>query len=255
MLEAILARRTVFSEAAPLRPAGRRCSGDGRSANRCQPFAADRAGSLPRTGTRIARFARRAHRLLRSRRRPDMDALTLARWQFGITTVYHFFFVPLTLGLAWVVAGLQTAWYVTGDEVWKRLTKFWGKLFLINFAMGVVTGIVQEFQFGMNWSEYSRFVGDVFGAPLAIEALARLLPRVDLPRPVDLRLGQAAEEGAPRARSGSWPSARTSRPCGSSSRTPSCSSRWATRCATAARRWRASGRSSRTPTCSCSSRT
>jgi cytochrome d ubiquinol oxidase subunit I len=100
-----------------------------------------------------------------------MDALTLARWQFGITTVYHFFFVPLTLGLVWVVAGLQTAWYVTGDEVWKRLTKFWGKLFLINFAMGVVTGIVQEFQFGMNWSEYSRFVGDVFGAPLAIEAL------------------------------------------------------------------------------------
>jgi cytochrome d ubiquinol oxidase subunit I len=100
-----------------------------------------------------------------------MDALTLARWQFGITTVYHFFFVPLTLGLAWVVAILQTAWYVTGQEVWKRLTKFWGKLFLINFAMGVVTGIVQEFQFGMNWSEYSRFVGDVFGAPLAIEAL------------------------------------------------------------------------------------
>jgi cytochrome bd ubiquinol oxidase subunit I len=100
-----------------------------------------------------------------------MDALTLARWQFGITTVYHFFFVPLTLGLVWVVAILQTAWYVTGDEVWRRLSKFWGKLFLINFAMGVVTGIVQEFQFGMNWSEYSRFVGDVFGAPLAIEAL------------------------------------------------------------------------------------
>jgi len=100
-----------------------------------------------------------------------MDALTLARWQFGITTVYHFFFVPLTLGLAWVIAILHTAWHVTGLEVWKRLTKFWGKLFLINFAMGVVTGIVQEFQFGMNWSEYSRFVGDVFGAPLAIEAL------------------------------------------------------------------------------------
>ncbi len=100
-----------------------------------------------------------------------MDALTLARWQFGITTVYHFFFVPLTLGLAWVVAVLHTAWHVTGLAVWKRLTKFWGKLFLINFAMGVVTGLVQEFQFGMNWSEYSRFVGDVFGAPLALEAL------------------------------------------------------------------------------------
>jgi cytochrome d ubiquinol oxidase subunit I len=100
-----------------------------------------------------------------------MDALTLARWQFGITTVYHFFFVPLTLGLVWALVFFQTAWYVTGDETWKRLTKFWGKLFLINFAMGVVTGIVQEFQFGMNWSEFSRFVGDVFGAPLAIEAL------------------------------------------------------------------------------------
>jgi cytochrome d ubiquinol oxidase subunit I len=100
-----------------------------------------------------------------------MDPLTLARWQFGITTVYHFFFVPLTLGLVWVVAILETVWYATGNEVWKRLAKFWGKLFLINFAMGVVTGIVQEFQFGMNWSEYSRFVGDVFGAPLAIEAL------------------------------------------------------------------------------------
>ena len=100
-----------------------------------------------------------------------MDPLTLARWQFGITTVYHFFFVPLTLGLAWVVAGLHTAWYATGQEVWKQLTKFWGKLFLVNFAMGVVTGIVQEFQFGMNWSEYSRFVGDIFGAPLALEAL------------------------------------------------------------------------------------
>ncbi len=100
-----------------------------------------------------------------------MDALSLARWQFGITTVYHFFFVPLTLGLVWVVAGLETAWVATGDEVWRRLTKFWGKLFLINFAMGVVTGLVQEFQFGMNWAEYSRFVGDVFGVPLAIEAL------------------------------------------------------------------------------------
>lgn len=100
-----------------------------------------------------------------------MDPVTLARWQFGVTTVYHFFFVPLTLGLVWVVALLQTAWLVTGRDIYRQLTTFWGKLFLINFAMGVVTGIVQEFQFGMNWSEYSRFVGDVFGAPLAIEAL------------------------------------------------------------------------------------
>ena len=100
-----------------------------------------------------------------------MDTLNIARWQFGITTVYHFFFVPLTIGLAFVVAGFQTAWYRKHDERYLRLTKFFGKLFLINFAMGVVTGIVQEFQFGMAWSEYSRFVGDVFGAPLAMEGL------------------------------------------------------------------------------------
>lgn len=100
-----------------------------------------------------------------------MDALDLARWQFGITTVYHFFFVPLTIGLSVLVAGMQTAWWRTGNERWLRLTRFFGKLFLINFAMGIATGIVQEFQFGMNWSDYSRFVGDVFGAPLAIEGL------------------------------------------------------------------------------------
>jgi cytochrome d ubiquinol oxidase subunit I len=96
---------------------------------------------------------------------------TLARWQFGITTVYHFLFVPLTISLAALTAILETAWVRTGKEHYLRATKFWGKLFLINIAMGVVTGIVQEFQFGMNWSDYSRFVGDVFGAPLAFEAL------------------------------------------------------------------------------------
>jgi cytochrome d ubiquinol oxidase subunit I len=101
-----------------------------------------------------------------------MNALDLARWQFGITTVYHFLFVPLTLGTSMLTAIMQTAWFRTGDEKWLRATKFFGKLFLINFAMGVVTGIVQEFQFGMAWSDYSRFVGDIFGAPLAVEALA-----------------------------------------------------------------------------------
>jgi cytochrome d ubiquinol oxidase subunit I len=100
-----------------------------------------------------------------------MDPLTLSRWQFGLTTVYHFLFVPLTLGMGWFVAYMQTRFYQTRDEEYRRMTKFWGKLFLINFAIGVVTGIVQEFQFGMNWSEYSRYVGDIFGAPLAVEAL------------------------------------------------------------------------------------
>ncbi|MFB9834155.1 cytochrome ubiquinol oxidase subunit I [Actinoallomurus acaciae] len=100
-----------------------------------------------------------------------MNPLDIARWQFGITTVYHFLFVPLTIGLSALVAGLQTAWVRTGKPHYLRATKFWGKLFMINFAMGIVTGIVQEFQFGMNWSAYSRFVGDIFGAPLAIEGL------------------------------------------------------------------------------------
>ncbi len=100
-----------------------------------------------------------------------MEAVTLARLQFAVTTVYHFFFVPLTLGLSIIVAIMETLYVRTNNPIYKNMTKFWGKLFIINFAMGVVTGIVQEFQFGMNWSEYSRFVGDIFGAPLAIEAL------------------------------------------------------------------------------------
>ncbi|RRD48586.1 cytochrome ubiquinol oxidase subunit I [Arachnia propionica] len=100
-----------------------------------------------------------------------MDPVTIARWQFGVTTVYHFLFVPITIAMSMLVAVMQTIWVRTGQERFLRLTKFFGKLFLINFALGVVTGIVQEFQFGMNWSEYSRFVGDIFGAPLALEAL------------------------------------------------------------------------------------
>jgi cytochrome d ubiquinol oxidase subunit I len=100
-----------------------------------------------------------------------VDALDLARWQFAIVTIYHFFFVPVTIGLSAIVAGYETAWVRTANEHWLRLTKFFGKLFLINFAIGVATGIVQEFQFGMNWSDYSRFVGDIFGAPLAVEGL------------------------------------------------------------------------------------
>lgn len=99
------------------------------------------------------------------------DALTLARWQFGLTTLYHFIFVPLTLGMTLLVAILQTVWVRTGNLKYLRLTRLFGKIFLINFAMGIVTGIVQEFQFGMNWSNYSRFSGDIFGAPLAMEGL------------------------------------------------------------------------------------
>ena len=96
----------------------------------------------------------------------------LARWQFATTSVYHFFFVPVTIGLAFLVAILQTAWYRTDNPDYKRMTRFFGTLLLINVAVGVVTGLVQEFEFGMNWSTYSRYVGGVFGAPLAMEGLA-----------------------------------------------------------------------------------
>ncbi len=99
-----------------------------------------------------------------------MDVLTLSRLQFAVTGMFHFIFVPLTLGISILVAYMETRYVLSGDETWLRMTKFWGKLFLINFALGVVTGITMEFQFGMNWAEYSRYVGDIFGAPLAIEA-------------------------------------------------------------------------------------
>ena len=96
----------------------------------------------------------------------------LARWQFATTSIYHFLFVPVTIGLAFLVAVLQTAWHRTDNPDYKRMTRFFGTLLLINVAVGVVTGLVQEFEFGMNWSVYSRFVGGVFGAPLAMEGLA-----------------------------------------------------------------------------------
>ncbi len=99
----------------------------------------------------------------------------LARLQFALTSIYHFLFVPLTLGLAPLVAMMQTLWHRTHDDAWLRLTRFFGTLLLINFAIGVATGLVQEFQFGMSWSVYSNFVGGVFGAPLAIEGLAAFM--------------------------------------------------------------------------------
>ena len=99
-----------------------------------------------------------------------MDTIALSRLQFAVTSMFHFIFVPLTLGLSILTAYMETKYVRTGDEMYLRMTKFWGKLFLINFALGVVTGITMEFQFGMNWAEYSKYVGDIFGAPLAIEA-------------------------------------------------------------------------------------
>lgn len=100
-----------------------------------------------------------------------MDVVILSRLQFASTTIFHFIFVPLSIGLAFIIAIMETLYVVKGKEQYRKMAKFWGHFFLINFAVGVVTGILQEFQFGMNWSNYSRFVGDVFGAPLAVEAL------------------------------------------------------------------------------------
>lgn len=100
-----------------------------------------------------------------------MDIVSLSRLQFGLTIGYHFLFVPLTMGLVVIVAIMETMYVKTNNEVYLRMAKFWGKLFIINFALGIVTGITMEFQFGTNWAEYSKFVGDIFGAPLAIEAI------------------------------------------------------------------------------------
>ena len=108
----------------------------------------------------------------RTDRRPSSMTTDLARWQFATTSIYHFLFVPVTIGLAFLVALLQTSWYRNDNPAFKRLTKFFGTLLLINVAVGVVTGLVQEFEFGMNWSNYSRFVGNIFGGPLAMEGLA-----------------------------------------------------------------------------------
>ena len=101
----------------------------------------------------------------------DLTLVEASRLQFAITAIYHFLFVPLTLGLAVILGIMESIYVMTNREIWRDLTKFWGKLFAINFAMGVATGITMEFQFGTNWAYYSHYVGDIFGVPLAIEGL------------------------------------------------------------------------------------
>src|SRR5210317_2295099 len=102
---------------------------------------------------------------------PTETLVELSRWQFALTALYHFIFVPLTLGLSWILFIMESVYVMTGKEIYKDMTRFWGKLFGINFALGVTTGITMEFQFGTNWAYYSQYVGDIFGAPLAIEGL------------------------------------------------------------------------------------
>src|ERR1700735_5200369 len=113
----------------------------------------------------------------------SIDVVSLSRLQFGLTALYHFLFVPLTLGLSVLLGIMESVYVMTGRTIWREMTKFWGVLFGINFAMGVATGITMEFQFGMNWAYYSHYVGDIFGAPLALEALVAFFlesPFVDL---------------------------------------------------------------------------
>lgn len=108
------------------------------------------------------------------------DVIDLSRWQFALTALYHFLFVPLTLGLIFLLAVMETIYVVTGKTIYRDMTRFWGKLFGINFALGVATGLTMEFQFGTNWSFYSNYVGDIFGAPLAMEALMAFFPNLPL---------------------------------------------------------------------------
>ncbi len=110
----------------------------------------------------------------------DLSLVNWSRAQFALTAMFHWLFVPLTLGLSFIIAFMETIYVKTGDPEWKRITKFWMKLFGINFAIGVATGIILEFEFGTNWSNYSWFVGDIFGAPLAIEGIMAFLWKVRL---------------------------------------------------------------------------
>ena len=124
--------------------------------------------------------------------------VNLSRLQFALTALYHFQFVPLTLGLTLLLAAMETVYVISGKQIYKDMTHFWGKLFGINFAIGVATGLTMEFEFGTNWSMYSHFVGDVFGTPLAIEGLMAFFLEIDLRRPHVLRLGPAEQARASR---------------------------------------------------------
>ncbi len=127
-----------------------------------------------------------------------LDVVDLSRLQFALTALYHFLFVPLTLGLSVLLAIMESVYVMTGRRIWRDMTMFWGILFGINFAMGVATGITMEFQFGTNWSYFSHYVGDVFGAPLAIARPDGVLPRGDLHRIVLFRMGPAQQIGPSR---------------------------------------------------------
>ena len=149
------------------------------------------------------------------------DLVDLSRLQFAVTAMYHFIFVPLTLGLSFMLVAMEVTYVLTGKEIYKDMTRFWGKLFGINFALGVATGITMEFQFGTNWAYYSHYVGDIFGAPLAIEGLMAFFLGVHLHRPLLLRLGPPLARASTSCRyDPRWPWAPTSPPSGFSLPTP-----------------------------------
>jgi uncharacterized membrane protein len=139
-------------------------------------------------------------------------AADLSRLQFAVTALYHFLFVPLTLGLCWLLAIMESVYVMTGREIWRDMTKFWGILFGINFAMGVATGVTMEFQFGTNWAYYSHFVGDIFGVPLAIEGMMAFFSLAGISYP-NLAICRSR---------GCWRSARIFRRCGFWLRTVGC---------------------------------
>lgn len=153
------------------------------------------------------------------------SVVDLSRLQFAMTAMYHFIFVPLTLGLAFLLAIMESVYVMTGKQVYKDMVKFWGKLFGINFALGVTTGLTMEFQFGTNWAYYSHYVGDIFGAPLAIEGLMAFFLESTF---IGLfffgwdRLSKLQHLTV----TWRWQLARTFRRCGSSSPTAGCRTRW-----------------------------
>jgi len=124
----------------------------------------------------------------------DFDVVTLSRLQFALTALYHFLFVPLTLGLSMILFVMESVYVMTGRVIWKRMTQYWGVLFGINFAMGVATGITMEFQFGTNWSYYSHYVGDIFGTPLALEGLVAFFLESTFVGLFFFRLGQSVQD-------------------------------------------------------------
>jgi cytochrome bd ubiquinol oxidase subunit I len=139
----------------------------------------------------------------------------LSRLQFALTAMYHFLFVPLTLGLSVLVAMMETVYVMTGRTIWRDMTKFWGLLFGINFVLGVATGITMEFEFGMNWAFYSHYVGDIFGAPLAIEGLMAFFLEATFVGLFSFSAGKKCPRAPISPSPGWWRLAATCRRCGS----------------------------------------